>query len=424
MAKKVSRRNKALIALFVPIVAGGIVQYFYPPFYTLLLGYVAALVLLFKSAILSLWLASKLKIIAFLKSLTLTQTLLLTFKRWIIDNVLSKWIKKNILSHLSEAIAEMKRYFSLLSFRAKVKNSLLFILPLGLVTWLIYLGDMLSSLALTAELKLLVSGFFKALWLLVAQFGLFVSELSQSWLAPLLELFALSFLLEWIERKFGKNNPLTRFFNTIGNLLNSMLEKIGLLHEKHIEPQIQKRVVSQSQKLSRKILEFIKSRKISQEYLYFDNLQNMLLRGHIDAYHRFDDMHAVTDKKRLYRRINEATQDNIEIKAFVSRNSEGALMEEHVPDDFYHDLFILEGIASSQAHGVREENEETIDHSDFWVLNTSRYPVTLTSQSGNFKTVRIDGKDMQLVKCRRKIPYTKRDIFAGYQGKEVSVTPL
>ncbi len=78
--------------------------------YQWLIGYIFAIALIFKASILSLWFASKLKFIAFIKSLTFFQGFLLLLKRWFLDNVLTKWLKKNIFEHILEGLKEIKDY--------------------------------------------------------------------------------------------------------------------------------------------------------------------------------------------------------------------------------------------------------------------------------------------------------------------------
>ncbi len=76
------RRYKALLAITIPVAAVTVLKYIHTASYEWLMGYMFAVALVFKASILSLWFASKLKIIAFIKGLTLFQGLLLLIKRW------------------------------------------------------------------------------------------------------------------------------------------------------------------------------------------------------------------------------------------------------------------------------------------------------------------------------------------------------
>jgi hypothetical protein len=387
-----------------------------------------AVALVFKSSILSIWFASKLKIISFLKGLTIIQGLSLALKRWIIDNVITEWLKKHIFSHFIRPFKEIKEYYSVISWKVKFKNLLFFLLPLSLAGWAMYATDVLTHFALYAELKVLVNSFFKAIWVLFGKFfsffGVITSWIAGSWLAPILEVFALSYLLTLIERILGEGNPLSRFFAWIGNILNNILAYIGLLNNRHIDPIVEKSVVRGAKSASNSLSNIIKNKKISEELLYFDNFKNIIMQGHIDAYHYFKGMHQIRDKKELYKRINERTKDNIDIVAYISRNKKGELLDSHTADSFYHDIFILEGIASNPYHGVKEDLAEGIDHTDFWVLNTSKYPVQLNTKSKNFTPRYLEGNSITLIKTKRYIDYHDRDIFCEYLGTQRSPTPI
>ncbi len=415
------RRYKALIAIIVPVVLMSILSQVHPVSYNFIMGYMVAVVLVFKSSLLSLWLISKLKFIYFIKSLTMFQALLLGVKRWFIDNWLSKWLEKHIFNHLKKPFQELLQYYNAINFKTKMKNFIVVVLPLGIGIWIMYVTDVLVHLAVFVELKVLVIGFFKALWAISTQI---FSWLTTSWFAPIFEVFALSYLLSLIERVFGKNNPISRTFNYIGNKLNDLLSYIGLLNDKHIEPILNKNVSRHSQTLGEKISSMIREKKIRDEYLYFDNFQNMILKGHINAYYSFPGMEKIKDKKKLYTLINEKTADNIDIIAFVSRNGKGDLLDESEPDDFYHDIFLLKGIASNSNHGVRVQNEDKIDYTDFWVLNTSKFPVWLKSHSGNIKDIELQGNEMKFIKTKTHVDFKNNDIYFEYNGKKVSPTPL
>ena len=421
-----SRKYKALLAIFIPIMIITLLNFFYPLSFDILWGYGVAVALVFKSSLLSIWLASKLKILSFIKSLTLLKGATLTIKRWFIDNLLSKWLHKNIFSHLSEGLKELKLYYQKMSFKAKLKNTLFFLFPISIATWFMYTTQMLTHAALYAELKVLITGFFKVTWLLIAKLfstiSIMIAWIGGSWMAPVVEIFALSFLLEFVEKRLGKTNIITRFFTLIANLLNTLLQKIGLLSDKHITPFIEKSVVKKSQKLGEKLINYVNNKKIAQEFLYFDNLQNIILQGHIDAYHHFPDMQSIKDKKILYQRINQESSDNIDIIAYISRDKKGNLLEEDVPDDYYHDIFFLKGIASHQQHGVKNSSE--IDRNDFWILNTSKYPLLLTSKNHLYHDREIKGHDIALIKTNHGSDFHIEDIICEYQNTKVSPTPI
>ena len=415
------RRYKALIAIIVPVLFMALLSKIHPVSYDFIMGYMVAVVLVFKSSLLSLWLISKLKFIHFLKGLTMFQALLLSVKRWFIDNWLSKWLEKHIFKHLKKPFRELFQYYNAINFKTKIKNFIIVVLPLGIGIWIMSITGVLVHLAVFVELKVFVIGFFKALWAISTQI---FTWMTTSWFAPILEVFALSYFLTLIERVFGKNNPISRFFNYVGDKLNDFLSYLGLLNDKHIEPILHKNVSKHSQTLGNKISTMIRDKKIRDEYLYFDNFQNMILKGHINAYYSFPGMENIKDKKKLYTLINEKTADNIDIIAFVSRNGRGDLLKDSDPDDFYHDIFLLKGIASNRNHGVRVQNEDKIDYTDFWVLNTSRFPVWIKSHSGTIEDIELQGNEMKFIKTKTHVNFKNNDLYFEYNGREVSPTPL
>ncbi|HHS93512.1 MAG TPA: hypothetical protein ENK82_09190, partial [Campylobacterales bacterium] len=314
------RRYQALIAIIAPVVLMAILSETHPQLYNYITGYILAVVLVFKSSISSLWLLSKLKILHFIKGLTLLKAFFLATKRWLIDNIVSAWLDRHIFRHFKKPFKELYEYYKAISFKSKIKNFLIVVLPLGTGVWVMYLTDLLTQFALFVQLKVIIISFFKTLWILISKIFIF---LTSSWFAPIFELFALSYLLNLLERLLGKGNPISRFLNYVGDRLNDFLTFLGLLNDKHIEPILNKNVSKRSEKVGNYFSKMIQNKKIKDEYLYFDNFQNIILKGHINAYHTFKGMEEISNKKELYTKINENTRDNIDIIAYVSRNGKG-----------------------------------------------------------------------------------------------------
>jgi len=408
------RRYKALIAILIPVAIMVLLSYIHPISYHYIMGYMVAVVLVFKSSILSLWFLSKLKFLHFLKTLTLFQGLLLGIKRWFIDNMLSQWLDKHIFTHFKKPFQELFQYYRAINFRTKIKNFMVVVLPLGVGIWFMYLTDVLTHLAVFVELKVIVIGFFKALWVIFAKIFMW---LTSSWFSPIFEVFALSYLLTFIEKVFGKDNWISMFFNYTGDKMNALLSYIGLLNDKHIEPILNKNVSKHSKSFGEKISTMIRDKKIRDENLYFDDFQNIILKGHINAYYYFEGMEKLTDKKKLYKLINEKTADNIDIIAYVSRNGKGDILEESAIDDFYHDIFLLKGIASNKEHGVKVQHHKEIDYTDFWVLNTSKYPVWLKSHQGKIEKMLIEGNEVKFIKTKEHVDFAEKDLYFEHEGR-------
>ena len=423
------RRYKALLAIAIPVAFVYGLKFVHVSAYEWLMGYMVAVALVFKASILSLWFASKLKIIAFLKTLTLLQALLLLIKRWFLDNVLTTWLKEHIIDNLVEGFNEVKNYYLRLNLKAKLSNFFVIVLGTLIISWLLYLTGYLDNLLLLAEIKLLIAGVLKAIIAFFTKvFSWLLSWFAVSWLAPILEVFALSYLLTLIEKWFGPTNPISRFFNFIGDKINVLFYYMGIFKRKHIDPMVECKVISNSKKMGDKLSLMIQNKKIREEYKYFERFENIIMKGHIDAYHSFKDMDTLTDKKKLYARINQKTDDNIDIVAYASRNHMGVLLDADVEDTFYHDIFLLESFASHQEHGVKvyDEAEDInhIDHTDFWVLNTSKFPVIVGSKSKNFEEECIFPHGLRLIKTEKPFCYASGDVYCEYEGVSVSVTAI
>lgn len=419
------RRYKALIAIFVPVVIVWLLKYIHLISYEWLMGYMFAVVLIFKGSILSLWFASKLKIIAFLKGLTFVKALILIVKRWFMDSVLMVWVKEHIIDHLTEGLGEAKAFYIRLNLKAKIRNLFMIVFGILVFAWGVHFIGYLDNLFLFAELKLIIESILKGFLLFSTKlFTWIFAWFTSSWLAPIVQVFALSYLLGLLEKWFGVNNPLSRFFNFIGDKLNILFYYIGILKTKHIDPMVSCKVVESSKKIGEGISKIIQNKKIAEEYRYFEKFEISIMKGHINAYHSFKGMEDIKDKKELYTIINQRTADNIDIVGFVSRNSMGVLLEEGVEDTFYHDIFLLEGFASCHKHGVKIQNEDTIDHSDFWVLNTSKFPINIGSLRDNFELECIPPNGIKFIKTKEAFDYEDRDVYCEYEGVRVAVTPI
>ena len=423
------RRHKALIAIALPTAFIYGLKHVHPSTYEWLMGYMFAVALVFKASILSLWFASKLKIIAFLKGLTLFQGLLLLVKRWFLDNVLTQWLKVNVLDHLIDGFKEAKDYYLRLNLKAKLQNAFGIILGLLFLGTIAHWAGYLDKILIFTEVKMIASALFQGVLTYATKItSTLLAWFAASWLAPILEVLALSYLLTLLEKWFGATNPVSRFFNFIGDKLNQGLYYLGLLKSKHIDPMVQCKVIDNSKKVGSQLSKMIKNKKIREEYKYFEHFENIIMKGHIDAYHTFEGMDKITDKKELYKRINQKTDDNIDIVAYVSRNTLGILLDEDVEDTFYHDIFLLEGFASHTEHGVKvydeKEDPNHIDHTDFWILNTSKFPVLISSESNNFEDVCILPHGLKLIKTSSPFSYASGDVYCEYEGVKVPVTPI
>jgi len=423
------RRYKALIAIIVPIILVTILKYTHSASYEWLTGYMLAVALVFKTSIISLWLAAKLHFVAFITGLTLFQGTILLVKRWLLDSVLADWIQTHIIENVLDAFKEAKNFYLRQDLKSKLKNIFIFIFGVTLSGWILYFVGLLDNMVLFAELRLFVAGVFSALVTFVTKLASWtLSIFAISWLGPLLEVFAISYILTRLDDWFGPNNILSRFFNYIGDKINLLLYHLGILKEKHIDRMVLQPLISKSKRMGTQLSSSIRNKKIYNEYRYIEDFENVIMKGHIDAYYSFKGMDKITDKKSLYTRINQKTSNNLDITAYVSRSASGELLNEAVPSNFYHDVFLLESYASHKEHGVKIYDEPAdelhITNKDFWVMNTSAFPVTIRSNSHNFEDMDVPAHGLKLIKANNPFCYKHGDVFCEYKDKRVAATAI
>jgi len=421
------RRYKALIAIVVPVVLVTVLRYSHEASYNWLIGYMFAVALVFKTSILSLWLAAQLHFVSFVAGLTLFQGAILLVKRWLLDSVLANWIQTHIIENLLEALKEAKDYYFRQDLKSKFKNLFTFIFGLGFSGWLLYITGLLDNIMIFAELRLFIAGVFATIVSFLSKVTAWtLSVLAISWLGPILEVFALSYLLVRLEKWLGPDNIFSRFFNYVGYKINNLFSYFGLLKTRHIDNKITQPIQLKSKKMGDQLSSNIRKKKIATELKHFENFENIIMQGHIDAYYSFKGMDEITDKQELYKRINKKTSNNIDIVAYLSRDEKGKLLHASSPSNFYHDVFLLESYASHKEHGVKvyEEalDDKHITHHDFWVLNTSAYPIIIRSNTQNFADIILEGHDLKLIKTIHPFCYKQGDVFCEFKGIRIAVT--
>ncbi len=405
----------AVIAIFIGV------SYLFDISFDWLYAILALIAIAFKRAFINLFLASKAKFIAFLKGLTILQIVILLVKRWFLDNIFSIWLKNNILDPLLKGVKELLIFYNKLNIKKKIKNFLLPILIITTTIWGIYITGYLDKLIILTELKVFIIAVTKAI---LAVGTKIVSLIFNSWLTPILEIFAISYILTYLEDKLGKEHPFIKMVNFIGFQLNKFLQVFSHFNKKYIKPLISHKVKRKSISLSRKIIDYVNQKKIEYEYEQFEKLENKIIGKHIDAYFSFKDMHKIKDKKKLYALINKKSADHLNIIGYVSRNKDGELVNEDFNNSFYHDIFILEGVASSHIDGVKKKIKNKPDSSDFWVLNTNNHPVNIMSKSNNFLPQTILPNSLVLIEVKKPFDYKNNDIIFEYNNKKSSIILL
>ena len=387
-----------------------------------------AMALVFKSSIVSLWLTSQLHAVAFFKGLTLFQSIFLLVKRWLLDSVLANWIQTHIIENLMEAVKEAKDFYLRQDLKNKFKNIFLFLFSISVSGWVLYVSGLLDNIVVFAELRLFIAGIFAAIVTFVTKMASWtLSIFAVTWLGPIIEVFAFSYILLRLETWFGPNNFLSRFFRYIGNKINLLLYYLGILKNKHLDPLILEPMINRSKEMGVQLSALIREKKIREEYRQSENFENIIMKAHIAAYRSFNEMHHITDKKTLYALINQKTGNNLDIVAYVSRSVSGELVEEASTKN-YHDVFLLESYASHKEHGVKvydePQDDKHINQKDFWVLNTNNSPVVVRSNTQNFEDSEIPAHRLKLIKVKNPFCYKFGDVFCEYKEKRVSVTAI
>ncbi|RLA69682.1 MAG: hypothetical protein DRG09_05170 [Epsilonproteobacteria bacterium] len=388
-----------------------------------------AVALVFKTSVLSLWLAAKLHFVAFIAGLTFFQGLVLLIKRWLLDSVLATWIQTHIIENVIDALGEAKDFYLRQDLKSKFKNIFFFIFGVTLSGWVLYFIGLLDNIIVFAELRLFIAGVFTAIVTFITKIASWtLSILAISWLGPILKVFAFSYILTRLDTWLGPNNFISRFLNYIGDNINMMLYYLGILKEKHIDPLILDPVINKSKQMGLQLSSSIRNKKIREEYRHSENFENIIMKGHIEAYRSFSGLNKITDKTDLYTRINQKTGNNMDIVAYVSRSASGELMRENAPSNHYHDVLLLESFASHREHGVKiydEPKDDThINQKDFWVLNCNNYPVTIRSNTYNFENMKMRPHGLKLIKVKNPFCYKFGDIFCEYNDKRVAVTAI
>ena len=74
-------------------------------------------------------------------------------------------------------------------------------------------------------------------------------------------------------------------------------------------------------------------------------------------------------------------------------------------------------MATSHKEGVKERRKKDLDYTDFWVLNTSNYPVKLLGSS-KYKEQIIEPKSLTFIKTSDEIDYKKDKICFEFNGNK------
>lgn len=407
--------NKRYILYFIALIAALMLLIYTSehPWLRDLAMVITAMMLVAKNKVISVLLMSKVKFLLFVKTMTTVKLVTLAIKRFIIDNVVSKWMGEHIVNPVMEPVKESFRYFRQFSWRRKLKNLALFILPVTVVVWLGSFGELFSQLFFIAEIKAIVIGFFKLLWIvlakiIVAVIYFFQNVVANSFLSPVFEVFAISVILSLIERLPIIGKPLRKFFEYLGSKITALFHRFDRLHESFVTPYLEKYVGSNVVRVTSRWSDKIKQSKIKNEKELIENFVHEVADKTILHYYSHKKLLEMS-KQEAVDLINEKTGDNINIVAWFSVDYWGNILQDDRRDSLENDIFLIESLASCAKHGVSDPDHE-ITQFDFWVYNSSEYPFCLHHKEAHFQSLFLAPKSVQFVKSEESIDYKNGDI--------------
>ena len=338
--------------------------------------------------------ASKVKTLMFLKTLTFVKVSLIGAKRFIIDNVLSKWIQEHIIKPISDPVKGYWIFFKKQPFKEKIKKLLIGIVPISVLMFLLSSYGLIEGTLLYAEIKAIVIGFFKLLWIFA---GKALSFLSSSWISSIIEVLALS----WVFDKIAKIPFIGRFLTEVGQylgcLFRSIYRKISYIWNKYILKHVNKKVLNKvktgvkksSEKMSKKLT---KMKEKNEIYLIKEIMKD------IPFYFNqiFEEPLKTREEKiEYFKQLNKITNDNVFVIGFYDNG--------RVWKDKVNTVLVLESFAS--LNNSEGNNEGRIRKEHFWLVNLTDNNFKLNLKG---KTYIVKPNKMRLLKLEKgNIHYPK-----------------
>jgi len=353
-----------------------------------LYGVLISFLILFKSKMVSLanifysflstfLLSSKSKIVLYVKTLTIYKTTVLFIKRFILDNIVSKWLSEVVISPIKGVMLEYIKYYFSLNLKNKIKRILYFVIPLVAFVWVIQAAGLIENILFLAELKAIVIGFFKILWLIS---GKIISTaflfFQNSWLAPIVEIFALSFLLSKIEKLPYIGKYLSAFFKNVSQIIEFIFVYFNKFYNKFVYENLSKNIKEKVTLFSNKLENFLENTKHDNEiYVIRRFKKDFLETGELKRIISKFDM----------AEVNSIISKELNIKAYIEL------------DNGY--VFLLESFASC---GLNGNSHTKIKNSHFWILNYSKHEIEILSRNNYFLSKYIKPKKLILLKSLKE----------------------
>jgi len=392
--------TKGQVALLITVVALITLVYFADSTYIdgLLVGLSAAYISIKAKALSSIALiaersvgfalASKVSFLTYLKTMTILKAIILAVKRFLIDNVFSRWLEKNIISHITPSIQKFIKYYKSVNLKLKVKKTMYAIIPASIVVFLLNWAGVLKGFAIYGEIKAIVIGFFKLVWAIGGKVLVpFFTMISNSWLAPIIEIFALSWILGIIERKVPIVGPfISNFIKRAVRLISVVFESFSDFIYRHAGKKVNVFFGSNTKRFNGFLIGKIEKSQVKNEVNAIKEFQKILNSGGIHSYHE----ETGASGSEFYSMVNKKTNDHVDIAAYTNH-------------DTWEEVLIIQGIASHDESGT---DSGRIVKEDFWVLNNTNEPVQLLSQDNTVKPTRINPGKVRLIKGRGKVDFS------------------
>jgi len=407
---------RLLIALLLISAAVSTVVIMHPTMSEAVYAEAVALLILIKSAAIKSAIVVKAKsvsffttsvayIVGFVKGLTLFQFLMLSLKRFIIDNIISKWLERNVFSHLIPVLKSKWVYFRKINWRTRIRKSMYFALPFGVGAWVLIAGDFITSVAIYAQLKVLIAGFFQFIWFFVAKiftFFLFIftNFIMGTWLAAIIEILAISYLLSLLEKIPVIGPYITAFLRGIYNFLERSFKfMLGGYRKVTSGNKFNGKVSTKLEAWSLRMHKRLDDNKNSTELEIFEAAMKTIETKGPKGYFVKGKKHAFC-KNELYQLINRNNADSIDVVAHITTKGNVNAID--------GDVMLLEGVATHSGHGA-----STGDFKDkgFWVFNNSESNWHVLSKKNLFLPTKVAPGEFQYIEAIKEVSYIDKSIY-------------
>jgi hypothetical protein len=284
--------------------------------------------------------------------------------------------------------------------------------PIVSLSYVPFIIKIISTPLFFAEIKALVIGFFKIIWFLSGKvISYIVLFFQNSWLAPIVEIFALSWILSKLEKIPFIGIYLRKFFDYLSLGFDKFFSVFIRFYDKYIYAKFSRKVKEKMIKLANWFDKSLEETKYKNEVFLFKKfIEIYLKKDRVHEYFNSIKGENFSDKKDLFSFINKKTNDSIDIVAFFDCSP--------VVNDQIKDVLILEGMASESNKG---SSSKVIKKDSFWVLNLTDEEIIIDSKKGYFFIRSIKPGKIKLIHSTNQ---DFEDIYIHFNGENLSPIPV